>query len=85
MEVSGEHHAPAALPPRVKPVAYWTGGWVGLRAGLDVLEKGKISVRYLKFSVQSSILYSGYRVSFPGVKRQGRGVDHPPLSSAEVK
>ena len=28
---------------------------------------------------------SGYRVSFPGVKRPGRGVDHPPLSSAEVK
>ena len=23
--------------------------------------------------------------SFPGVKRTGRGVDHPPLSSAEVK
>jgi hypothetical protein len=23
--------------------------------------------------------------SFPGVKRQGRGVNHPPASSAEVK
>jgi len=23
--------------------------------------------------------------SFPGVKRPGRGVDHPPQSSAEVK
>jgi len=23
--------------------------------------------------------------SFPGVKRSGRGVDHPPPSSAEVK
>jgi hypothetical protein len=23
--------------------------------------------------------------SFPGVKRPGRGADHPPLSSAEVK
>ena len=32
-----------------------------------------------------SLLYSGYRVSFPGVKRSGRGVDHPPPSSAEVK
>jgi len=31
-----------------------------------------------------SLLYSGYRV-FPGVKRSGCGVDHPPLSSAEVK
>jgi hypothetical protein len=28
---------------------------------------------------------NGYRVSFPGVKRPGRGVDHPPLSSARVK
>ena len=25
-----------------------------------------------------SLLYNGYRVSFPGVKRPGRGVDHPP-------
>ena len=27
----------------------------------------------------------GYRVSFPGVKRPGGGVNHPPLSSAEDK
>jgi hypothetical protein len=32
-----------------------------------------------------SFLYSGYRVSLPRVKRPGRGVDHPPLSRAEVK
>ena len=32
-----------------------------------------------------SFLYNGYRVSFPGVKRPGRCVDHPPPSSAEVK
>jgi hypothetical protein len=32
-----------------------------------------------------SLLYNGYRVSFPGVKRPGRGVDHPPTFSAEVK
>jgi hypothetical protein len=31
-----------------------------------------------------SLLYHGYRVSFPGVKRLGRGADHPQLSSAEV-
>ena len=30
-------------------------------------------------------LYNGYRLSFPGVKRPGRGVNHPPSSSAEVK
>jgi hypothetical protein len=32
-----------------------------------------------------SLLYNGYQVSFPGVKRSGRGVDHPPSSSARVK
>ena len=26
----------------------------------------------------ASLLYNGYRVSFPGVKRPRRGVDHPP-------
>ena len=31
-----------------------------------------------------SLLYSGTG-SFPGVKRPGHGVDHPPPSSAEVK
>ena len=30
-------------------------------------------------------LYNGYRVSFHGVKRSGRGVEQPPISSAEVK
>ena len=32
-----------------------------------------------------SLLYNGYRVSFPGVKRPERGVNHPLSSSAEVK
>ena len=32
-----------------------------------------------------SLLYNGYRLSSPGVKRPGRGVDHPPPSSADVK
>jgi hypothetical protein len=32
-----------------------------------------------------SLLYNGYRVSFPGLKRPERGVDHPSPSSAEVK
>jgi hypothetical protein len=31
-----------------------------------------------------SLLYNEYRVTFPGVKRPGRGVDRPPPSSAEV-
>ena len=32
-----------------------------------------------------SLLYNTYRISFSGVKQPGRGVNHPPLSSAEVK
>jgi len=31
------------------------------------------------------LLYNGYWVSIPVVKRPGRGVYHPPPSSAEVK
>jgi hypothetical protein len=32
-----------------------------------------------------SLLYSGYRVSFPGIKWQERGANHPPPFRAEVK
>jgi hypothetical protein len=32
-----------------------------------------------------SFLFNGRRVSAPAVKRPGRGVDHPPPSSAEVQ
>ena len=32
-----------------------------------------------------SLLYNGYRFCFPGVKRPGRGVNHPHISNAEVK
>ena len=32
-----------------------------------------------------SLLYNRYRVFFSGVKRPGRGVDHPRPSNAEVK
>ena len=33
--VSGQQHAPAALNPRERPDNHCTGGWVGLRAGLN--------------------------------------------------
>jgi hypothetical protein len=32
-----------------------------------------------------SLLNNGYRLSFPGLKRPGTDVDHPPPPSAEVK
>jgi hypothetical protein len=35
--------------------------------------------------VSPSLLYSGYRVSFADVNWPGRGVNHPPSSSVEVK
>jgi hypothetical protein len=33
----------------------------------------------------TSHLYNGYRVFFPGVKRPGRGVDHPPHLASRLK
>ena len=32
-----------------------------------------------------TLLFSGHQVSFPGVKRPGRAVNHPPTSNVEVK
>jgi hypothetical protein len=42
MEVSGQLHAPGALPPGERaPGSHWIGGWIGPRAGLDAVEKRK--------------------------------------------
>jgi hypothetical protein len=38
MEVSGQLHAPAAIPSVKAPGTRWIGGWVGSRAGLDAME-----------------------------------------------
>ena len=35
MEVGGQRHAPTVLPSRKRPGTHCTGGWVGIRAGLD--------------------------------------------------
>jgi hypothetical protein len=43
MEVSGQLHAPAALPQGKSPGTHWIGGWVGSRAILDAVVKRKIS------------------------------------------
>jgi hypothetical protein len=42
MEVSGQLHAPAALPQGKEPGTHWIGGCVGPRASLDTVVKGKI-------------------------------------------
>jgi hypothetical protein len=41
--MSGQLHVPAAILPREKDTrTHCTGGWVGLRAGLDTEARGKI-------------------------------------------
>jgi hypothetical protein len=40
MEVNGQIHAPATLPPGQKPSnTHWIGGCVGPRVGLDAVAK----------------------------------------------
>jgi hypothetical protein len=40
--MSGQLHAPAALPPgKQPPNTHWIGGWVVPRTGLDDVEKRK--------------------------------------------
>jgi hypothetical protein len=43
MEVSSQLHTLAALPVGKNPGTHWVGGWVCPGAGLDILEKSKIS------------------------------------------
>jgi hypothetical protein len=52
MKVIGQLHAPAALLP---PRTYWIGGWVGLIACLDALEKTIISYVCRKWNPDSSV------------------------------
>jgi hypothetical protein len=43
MEVNGQLHAPAALPPKQRaPGTHWIGGWLGPRAVLGAVVKRKI-------------------------------------------
>jgi hypothetical protein len=45
VEVSGKLHAPAILPQEKKHSVLigWKAGWVGPTAGLDALQKRKVS------------------------------------------
>ena len=40
--VSGQHQAPAGLPPGERPGTHYTGDWVGPRAGLDGCGKSRL-------------------------------------------
>ena len=89
MEVGGQRHAPAALLQE-RPGTHCIGGCVGRDSsvgietrywldglGIESRRGGEIfHTRPDRPWGPPSLLYNGYRV-FPGVKRPGRGVDHP--------
>jgi hypothetical protein len=53
MEVSGQVHATAALPPGKDP--HWIGGWVGPRAVLDVVKR-KIPSPHQELNLRTPII-----------------------------
>jgi hypothetical protein len=55
------------------------------RSGDRILVGARFSAPVQTGPGAHSAYYAMSTGSFPGVKRQGRGVDHPPSSSAEVK
>jgi hypothetical protein len=67
--VSGQFHAPAALPLGKEPGTHWIRGWVDPRAGLDDVEKRKfltlpgLELRPLCRAARSQSLY---RLRYPG-------------------
>jgi hypothetical protein len=57
MEVSGQLHAPADLPPRERaPVTHWIGGWIGPRAVQDAVVKRKIPSPHWESNPRTSIV-----------------------------
>jgi hypothetical protein len=70
LEVSGQFHAPAALPPgKEPPSTYWVGGWVDPTASMDNVENRKFltlpgfELRPLGRPAGSQSLY---RLRYPG-------------------
>jgi hypothetical protein len=71
--MSCQLHAPASLPPgKQPPGTHWIGGWVGLRVGLEDMEKRKfltipgVELQPLGRPARSQSLY---RLSYPGSSR----------------
>jgi hypothetical protein len=57
MEMNGQLHAPAALPPgKEHLIPIWTGGWVGPRAVLDTVVKRKISISHRESNLRTPIV-----------------------------
>ena len=61
--MSGQQHAPAALYPRERLGTHFTGGWVGLRAGLD--RCGKSHPHRDSIPDRPASSQSLYRLSYP--------------------
>jgi hypothetical protein len=61
MEVSGQFHAPAPLPPEERgPFTHWIVGWVGCRASLGAVVKRKIpSLPMLGIDTVANVLHRG--------------------------
>jgi hypothetical protein len=58
MQVSGQLHAPAALPPGKRvPGTHWIGGWVGPRTAQDDAEKRKVKtvIRMIHFKLKFNV------------------------------
>jgi hypothetical protein len=68
--VTGQLHAPAALPQRKSPASHWMGGWMEPIAGLDTVVKRKIPSSppgiELRPSYRPARCQSLYRLSYPG-------------------
>jgi hypothetical protein len=82
MEVSGQLHALAALPPGT----HWIGGWVGRTAGVETVEKRKI-FRCREWNPDWARRYNDWAIQTPckwtepngdGANVRTLGLLHPP-------
>jgi hypothetical protein len=73
--VGGQRHAPAALPPQKIPGTHFTGGWVGLRAGLDGC--GKARPHRESISGPPARTKSLYQLCYPGARW---GIEHTDIT-----
>jgi len=69
---------------RARPVCIVTGYWMD---GPEIVSGGGefFRTRPNRPWGPPSLLYNGYRVTLPGVKRPGRGVYHPPNLAPRLK
>jgi hypothetical protein len=64
MELSGQPHTPAALPPVKNSGTHWTGGWVSPKNGPDFSEKRKISYLCRGSNPESSSPYASHYTEY---------------------